>query len=179
MQRNASPLMQQKARDAVKLALPGFRHSVDWWGLPTRLEWALAPDRGALGYQTGSLAARMAFGRLRGPWVQELKSSGGVMYSVQRTLPEADGRRGRCRTAVSWGWLPWGPLRCDGASVGGWSSVAHAVRCRRMGIHAGWLGTALQGVSPTLRVGTLASFVRQKKNWWGCTTFCRCAGKQN
>ena len=48
---------------------------MEWWGLPTRLEWALAPDRGALGYQTGSLAARMAFGRLRGPWVQELKSS--------------------------------------------------------------------------------------------------------
>ena len=63
------------ARDAFKLALPGCRHSVEWWGLPTRLEWALAPDRGALGYQTGSLAARMAFGRLRGPWVQELKSS--------------------------------------------------------------------------------------------------------
>ena len=63
------------ARDAIKLALPGFRHPVEWWGLPTRLEWALAPDRGALGYQTGSLAARMAFGRLRGPWVQELKPS--------------------------------------------------------------------------------------------------------
>ena len=63
------------ARDATKLALPGFRHSVEWWGLPTRLEWALASDRGAFGYQTGSLAARMAFGRLRGPWVQELKPS--------------------------------------------------------------------------------------------------------
>ena len=34
-------------REVNKLALPGFRHSVDWWGLPTRLEWALAPDRGA------------------------------------------------------------------------------------------------------------------------------------
>ena len=34
-------------RDVIKLALPGFRHSVEWWGLPTRLEWALAPDRGA------------------------------------------------------------------------------------------------------------------------------------
>ena len=34
-------------RDGIKLALPGFRHLVDWWGLPTRLEWALAPDRGA------------------------------------------------------------------------------------------------------------------------------------
>ena len=30
------------ARDVIKLALPGFRHSVEWWGLPTRLEWALA-----------------------------------------------------------------------------------------------------------------------------------------
>ena len=48
---------------------------MEWWGLPTRLEWALAPDRGALGYQTGSLAARMASGRLRGPRVQELKPS--------------------------------------------------------------------------------------------------------
>ena len=57
-------------RDGIKLALPGFRHLVDWWDLPTRLEWALAPDRGALGYQTGSLAGRMAFGRLRRPWVQ-------------------------------------------------------------------------------------------------------------
>ncbi len=36
-----------KTREVNKLALPGFRHSVDWWGLPTRLEWALAPDRGA------------------------------------------------------------------------------------------------------------------------------------
>ena len=63
------------ARDAIKLALPGFRHSVEWWGLPTRLEWALAPDRGALGYQTGSLAGRMAFWRLRRPRVQELKPS--------------------------------------------------------------------------------------------------------
>ena len=63
------------AWDAIKFALPGFRHLVEWWGLPTHLEWALAPDRGALGYQTGSLAARMAFRRLHRPWVQELKSS--------------------------------------------------------------------------------------------------------
>ena len=59
----------------IPVSVPGFRHSVEWWGLPTRLEWALAPDRGALGYQTGSLAARMASGRLRGPRVQELKPS--------------------------------------------------------------------------------------------------------
>ena len=38
--------------------------------LSTRLGWALAPDRGALGFQTGSLAGRMAFGRLRRPWEQ-------------------------------------------------------------------------------------------------------------
>ena len=31
----------------MKSALPGFRHLVDWWDLPTRLEWALAPDGGA------------------------------------------------------------------------------------------------------------------------------------
>ena len=55
-------------RDCMKLVLPGFRHSVEWWGLPTCLEWAQAPDRGAVGYLTGSLAARMALGRLRGPW---------------------------------------------------------------------------------------------------------------
>ena len=59
------------ARDAIKLALLGFRHSVEVWGvLSTRLGWALAPDRGALGFQTGSLAGRMAFGRLRRPWEQ-------------------------------------------------------------------------------------------------------------
>ena len=63
------------AQDAIKLALPGCRHSVEWWVLPTRLEWDLAPDRGGLGYQIGSLAARMAFGCLRGPWVQEVKPS--------------------------------------------------------------------------------------------------------
>ena len=69
---------------------------MEWWGLPTRLEWALAPDRGAEGYQTGILAALMAFGRLRGLWVQELKSLGCVLYSVQSTLLEAGGRsRGR------------------------------------------------------------------------------------
>ena len=63
------------ARDAIKLALLGFRHSVEVWGLPTRPEWAHAPDRGALGYQTGSLAGRKAFGRLRRPWAQEQSPS--------------------------------------------------------------------------------------------------------
>ena len=78
------------ARDAFKLALLGFSHPVDWWGLPTRLEWALAPDRGVLGYQTGSLAACMAFGRLRGPRVQELKSS-----FLQTSFGLSAGCRGR------------------------------------------------------------------------------------
>ncbi len=50
----------------------------------------------------------MAFGRLRGPRVQELKSSGGVVYSVQSTLPEAGGHSpGRVPGAT-----PWGPLAC-------------------------------------------------------------------
>ena len=65
----------EMVRDAVKSALPGFRHLVDWWGLPTRLEWALAPAQGAWGFQAASLAVHMAFQRLRRPWVQELKPS--------------------------------------------------------------------------------------------------------
>ena len=48
----------------------------------------------------------MAFVRLRGPRVQELKSSGGVLYSVQSTLPVAGGQSpGRVL-----GVTPWGPL---------------------------------------------------------------------
>ena len=43
----------------------------------------------------------MAFGRLRGPRAQELKSSGGVLYSVQPTLPEAGGQVGEVPEAVS------------------------------------------------------------------------------
>ena len=71
--------------------------------------WALAPDRGAGDYQTGSLATRMAFGRLRGPRAQDLKSSGGVVYSVQSMLPEAGGQSpGRVL-----GVTPSGPL-CEG-----------------------------------------------------------------
>ena len=73
-------------REVIKLALPGFRHLVDWWGLPTRLEWALAPDRGAEGYQTGSLAARMALGRLRRPWLQELKPSSLLQAAFGRSV---------------------------------------------------------------------------------------------
>ena len=79
---------------------------MEWWGLPTRLEWALAPDRGALGYQTGSLAARMAFGRLRGPWVQELKPSSflrtALGWSAGMLRPAAE------VLAVFLGVTPWG-----------------------------------------------------------------------
>ena len=113
------------AQDAIKLALPGFRHSVEWWGLPTRLEWALAPDRGALGYQTGSLAARMAFGRLRGPWVQELKSSSFL------------------RAALGWS---AGMLR-PAAEVlaGSWGDSLGAFRCMQYS-HCDRVGTARKGV---------------------------------
>ncbi len=51
----------------------------------------------------------MAFGRLRGPRVQELKSSGGVVYSVQSTLLEAGGLVGEVPVAVSWVWRPGAP----------------------------------------------------------------------
>ena len=62
---------------------------MDWWGLPTRLEWALIPDRGILGYQTGSLTFCMAFGRLQGSWEQELKSSSPAGFLL---VVEAGGR---------------------------------------------------------------------------------------
>ena len=83
----------------------GFVPLVEWWGLPTRLEWALAPDRGALGYQTGSLAACMAFGRLHGPRVQELKpSSLADCPQVVRESVEACGRSpGRVPWVTPWG----------------------------------------------------------------------------
>ena len=51
----------------------------------------------------------MAFGRLRGPRVQELKSSGGVVYSVQSTLPETSSQVGEVPVAVSWVWHPGAP----------------------------------------------------------------------
>ena len=68
---------------------------VEWWGLPTRLEWAL------LGYQTGSSARRMAFGRLRWPWLQELKSSAFMQLSAGRSRPAAE------VVAGPWGDSPW------------------------------------------------------------------------
>ena len=38
--------------------------------------------------------------------LQELKSSGGVLHSVQLTLPEASGQVGEAPAAVAWEWLP-------------------------------------------------------------------------
>ena len=67
------------ARDAIKLALPGFRHSVEWWVPAHPPGMGPGSRSGCSGYQTGSLAARVASGRLRGPWVQELKSFPSVL----------------------------------------------------------------------------------------------------
>ena len=39
----------------------------------------------------------------------ELKSSSGVLYSVQTTLLEAGGQVGEVPVAVSWVWLPGAP----------------------------------------------------------------------
>ena len=47
--------------------------------------------------------------------MQELKSSGGVLYSVQTTLPEAGGRVGEVPVAVSWEWLPGAPCGSSAA----------------------------------------------------------------
>ena len=59
-----------KTRPAVE-----FVATVDGGACPPSLEWFLAPDRGAEGCLTRSVVVRMAFGRLRRPRVQELKSS--------------------------------------------------------------------------------------------------------
>ena len=58
------------ARDASKLALPGFRHLVEGGGLPTRLEWALAPDRGVGVTKLGPWQ-RAGLRAMCGPWVQD------------------------------------------------------------------------------------------------------------
>ena len=44
--------------------------------------------------------------------LQELKSLGGVLYSVQPMLPEAGGQVGEVPVAVSWVWHPGAP--CGG-----------------------------------------------------------------
>ena len=62
---------------------------MDWWGLPTRLQWAWIPDWGILGYQTGSLTLCVAFGRLQRSWVQELKPSSPARFLL---VVEACGR---------------------------------------------------------------------------------------
>ena len=73
----------------LQMALLGDGHPVDWWGLPTRLEWAQIPDRGFLGYQTGSLTLCVAFGRPQRSWVQELKPSSPARFLL---VVEAGGR---------------------------------------------------------------------------------------
>ena len=73
----------------IKLALLGVGHPVDLWGLPTRPEWALIPDRGIMGHQTGSVPVCVAFGRPQGSWLQELKSSSPADFLL---VVEAGGR---------------------------------------------------------------------------------------
>ena len=91
-------------RDVVKLALPRFRHSVDWWGLPTRLEWALAPARGVGVTIAGSWVSRAwPSGVCVGPRVAGTKvlESRGVATSL-----EAGGQSPGRAPGVT----PWGPL---------------------------------------------------------------------
>ena len=59
----------------AEVAESKFVAAVDGGACPPSLEWSLAPDRGAEGCLTRSVVVRMAFGRLRRPRVQELKSS--------------------------------------------------------------------------------------------------------
>ena len=89
LQATSRSFVEMWARDAIKLALLGDGHPVDWWSLPTRLEWARIPDRGILGYQTGSLTFCVAFGRPQRSWVQELKPSSPARFLL---VVEAGGR---------------------------------------------------------------------------------------
>ena len=57
-----------------------------------------------------------------------LKSSGGVLYSVQPTLPEAGGQVGEVPVAVSWEWLP-------GAPCGGFCCCEGRPACEFVGLH--------------------------------------------
>ena len=93
---------------AIKLALLGFRHSVEWWGLPTRPDWALAPDWGALGYQTGSwVSCAWPSGVCVAPGCRNFSPLAACLYSVQSTLPEAGGQSpGRVLGVTPWGFLP-------------------------------------------------------------------------
>ncbi len=92
------------ARDAIKLALPGFPHSVDWWGQPTRLEWALAPDRGAGVTKLGP--GLVAHGLRASAWPPGAGTKV-LGWRGVATFLEAGGRSlGRVLGAT-----PWGPLQ--------------------------------------------------------------------
>ena len=71
--------------------------------------------------------------------MQELKSSGGVLYSVQTTLPEAGGRVGEVPVAVSWEWLPGAPCGSSAAvradlHVNLWGRTASSDSVRSAGV---------------------------------------------
>ena len=69
------------ARDVIKLAQPGFRHSVEVWALPARPECAFGLPNWVRG-------TRMAFGRLRGPRVQVFpKSSSNLLHEASGRSP--------------------------------------------------------------------------------------------
>ena len=67
--------------------------------------------------------------------LQELKPSGGVLYSVQPTLSEASGQVGEAPAAVSWEWLPGAP--CVGAHDA-WAVHGENSSCGRMGTASFW-----------------------------------------
>ena len=85
----------------------------------------------------------MAFGRLRGLRVAELKSSGGMVYSVQSTLLEAGGRSpGRVLRVTPWGLLP------------SWQFPTHANSCGLAGHRpAGCVSNAPRWTARLVRPG--------------------------
>ena len=76
-----------QAQDAFELALSGFRPSVEGWGLPTRLEWVSAPDRGERGIKLVSRLDAWASGVCIGlePGTEDLLLRHGVQ-SLGRAL---------------------------------------------------------------------------------------------
>ena len=115
-------MLNHLARDAVKL-LPGFRHSVEWWELPTRLEWALAPDGGAgvvCGWVLGCMHGLRASAWALGAGTKVLFLPAGCPWVVCGNV-EAGGRSpGRVP-----GVTPWGlPVACRIHAVTGQASPA-------------------------------------------------------
>ena len=83
--------------------------------------------------------------------MQELQSSGGVLYSVQTTLPEAGGQVGVEPAAVSREWLPGAP--CSLAA-----RAEHENSC------CDRLGTTLLGVFLAPRAGGTTCLLGTKRN---------------